>query len=143
MQIDRTKREDISGRYKTIRVTGQRQGGDDRAVGEHNVEGLAVDETFPFEKTFVASQEQDGQDPNKYAAILMSKMIFEGFQLGYTVKGHSQKSMNWQANSICHVEDEDFRIDEDLLIYGRTFTRSKDEGTETELKLSKLGALPV
>jgi len=137
-----TEVDDISGRYKTIKVAGQQQGSDATAVGEHNFDGIAVDPSFPFEKTFVATVD-DGQDPDKYAAILMSKQIFEGYQLDYTVKGHSQGDRNWQANAICHVEDEDLEIDGDFLIYSRAFTRSKADGTETALKLSKLGALPA
>jgi len=138
-----TRRDDISGRYKTVKVMGQQQGSDIFDVGGHNVTGIAIDPDFPFEKTFVANLENDGQAPDKYAAILMSKQIFEGYQLDYTVKGHSQGGRNWQTNVVCHVGDEDFKVDGDFLIYSRVFTLSKEKGTETTLKLSRLGAIPV
>jgi len=140
LEGERTR--DISKRYKTVTVTGQQQGTDLFGPEDINVSGVAIDADFPFTKPFVAQAEHDGQDPQKYAKILMEKQQFDGFSLTYKTHSHSQTGKNYQVNAICHVKDERFSIDDDFLIYGRTFEMSRD-GVFTTLKLSKLGILPV
>lgn len=133
---------DVSRRYKTVTVTGQQQGTDLFGPEDINVSGVATDADFPFAKPFVAQAEHDGQDPQKYAKVLMEKQQFEGFALNYKTHSHSQNGKNWQVNAVCHVLDDKFSIDDDFLIYGRTFEMSRD-GVFTTLKLSRLGILPV
>jgi prophage tail gpP-like protein len=133
---DRTR--NISKRYSKVIVTGQKQGTEASAAAETNVKGLAEDKTFPFYKPFVTTASHDLEDPDKHAGLLMKKQQQESLQLTYRTFGHSQNRKNWQANSICHVDDEVFEIDDDFLITGRTFEMSR-EGVFTTLKLSQLG----
>lgn len=140
--IEAERVRDISKRYKTVTVTGQQQGTDLFEPDDINIEGMVEDADFPFAKPFVAQAEHDGQDPQKYAKILMEKQQFEGFTLSYKTHSHSQNGKNYQVNAVCHVKDEKFSIDDDFLIYGRTFEMSRN-GVFTTLKLSKLGILPV
>lgn len=133
---------DLSKRYKTVTIMGQQQGTDLFGPEDINISGVVEDADFPFAKPFVAQAEHDGLTPQKYAKILMEKQQFEGFVLSYKTHSHSQNGKNYQVNAICHIQDEKFSIDNDFLIYGRTFEMSRD-GVFTTLKLSKLGILPV
>jgi prophage tail gpP-like protein len=134
---------DISKRFSTVTIVGQRQGSDDWDVDDINFEGTAEDKSFPFKKPFVATLEFDGQNPEKYANILIDKQKFDGFELSYKTRGHSQNGKNFQVNTVCHVIDEIFGFDDDFLVYGRVFEMSKRDGVTTTLKLSKLGVLPA
>lgn len=132
--------------YSEIRVLGQ-EGGEAWDTGGGNTLATVRNPGFPYHKPYVAVAEMDGGDPKKYAGILLSKQMFQGFGLTYIVPGHSQGGRNWQVNSIVNVLDEHPQVDirGDYLAYSRTFRRSDGEsaGTETELKLSPLGALPA
>jgi len=147
--------DDISRRYKTVTVLGQKQGGDAYGSGqdnldqdwntlisdEFNLEATVTDPTFPFNKPFVAMIEHDSQDLEKYARLLMNGMLFEGWHLEIKTFGHSQNGKVYQVNEVYHVQDEVLGINQDLLCYSRTFEKSK-QGVFTTLKLSKLGLLP-
>ncbi|MDP2166779.1 MAG: hypothetical protein Q8J64_00420 [Thermodesulfovibrionales bacterium] len=126
---------DYSKRYSKVTVSGQTQDG-------KPVKDFVLDTDVKRHKPFIGQIEFDGQSPKKYANILLNKQRFEGFQLRYKTDGHGQGSRNFQVNSICHVKDEVFGLDENMLIYGRTFEMSK-AGVFTTLKLSKLGVLPA
>lgn len=135
--------EDVSRSYSKIKIIGQRQGTDNNPL--INIPPAEItDKAFPFYKPFVGLLEHDGQDAKKYAKILMDKQQFESFQLNYKTYAHSQNGTNWQVNAVCHVKDEALQkpIDNDFLIYGRTFEMSK-QGVFTSLRLSKLGVLPA
>ena len=139
--IEAERVRDISQRYSKVTVTGQRQGTDALTPEAINVSAGVVDRTFPFYKPFVAGTEHDGQSPKQYAGSLLERQQFEGFSLRYKTYGHSQNGKNFQVNSVCHVSDEIYGIEEDFLIYARTFEMSK-QGVFTNLRLSRLGVLP-
>jgi len=96
--LDGEQVRDISKRYKTVTVTGQQQGYDSLTIDDINVTGTAVDDTFPFAKLFKAKIDLDGKNPDAYARVLLEKQQFEGYQLRYTVDGHSQRNKNYQVN---------------------------------------------
>ena len=134
---------DISKRFKKVTVMGQRQANETDSAEDINIIESIEDETFPFNKTFVANVDFDSKDPKQYARILMEKQQFSSYFLQYKTFGHSQNGRIYQINSVCHVEDEIFNIQGDFLIYGRTFEMSKADGHTTTLQLSKLGIRPV
>lgn len=135
---------DISQRYKTVTITGQRQGTDEYGPEDINISATVTDETFPFVKPFVATADHDGQDPARYAKVLMEKQQFAGRSLIYKTYGHSQNGKNYQVNAVCHVSDDcsTYKIEDNFLIYARTFEMSR-QGVFTVLRLSRLGVLPV
>ncbi|MCL2790127.1 MAG: hypothetical protein FWD79_05730 [Desulfobulbus sp.] len=133
---------DISKRYGKVVVIGQQQGiGDEDDPIKINTHGEVVDPDFPFYKPYVATDNNDAQSPELHARFIMNRQLHEGYQLTYTVQGHSQRGRNWQINQLCQVQDEDLGGDKVLLIYGRTFRRSKTGGTTTTLKLGKPGVV--
>jgi len=131
---------DISRRYSKISVIGQQQGTDDYGSDDINTEGTVIDATFPFYKPYIATDNNDSQSPKLRAQMMMERMRFDGYQLKYRVAGHSQNGRNWRINEMCRVIDENFGIDGNYLIYGRTFERS-EKGTFTTLKLSYPGVV--
>jgi prophage tail gpP-like protein len=143
--ISASLNDDISKCYKTVAVVGQKQGHDDLMASEINVQTPipVTDPTFPFAKYYVATVQNDGQDPKNYAKVLMSGQKFDGWQYEAKTYGHGQNGKNYQVNAIYHVRDEVLNLNEDLLGYGRTFEMDKNAGVTTTLKLSKLGVLPA
>ncbi len=138
--ISGEKVEDLSKRYRTVKVIGQQQGFDAISMTAINAKGFAVDKTFPFEKTYVTKNNNDAQSPKLHARMLMTKMRREGFRLSYKVAGHAQGKSNWKINELCRVTDEVLGIDGTFLIYGRKFELSR-QGATTMLELSHPGEL--
>jgi len=135
--IEGTKIEDFSRRYSKFIVIGQQQGTDDITADKINTGGVPVlDSDVPYYKPLVIVDNNDGQSPALHANMVMGKARFDGFQLVYKVPGHRQGNRNWTINELCAVDDEVRSVHGTYLIYGRTFSLSKDEGTITELKLS-------
>lgn len=53
----------------------------------------------------------------------------------YVVKGHTYEGSPWSVNTNVHVDDDFLNIHDDLWVLNRTFTKSRDAGTRTELSL--------
>jgi len=132
--------------YSSVTVLGQKNE-DDCNSADCNVSVTVTNPDFPYRKPFVTTSEMGGDDLKKYANMLLSKQRFEGLGLSYLLPGHSQNGRNWQVNTIVSVLDEhpEVKVKGDFLVYSRTFRRSSGEssGTETSLRLSRLGELPV
>lgn len=133
--------DDISKRYKTVTVIGQQQGQEDDGMDATKIttKGVATDKDFPFDKPFVTRDNNDSQSPALHARFLLEQQRHQGYQLHYKVQGHSQNGKNWQINELCEVHDEVLGVDGVFLVYGRTFDRSRSEGTITRLKLGPPG----
>jgi prophage tail gpP-like protein len=138
--LEGTYTQDISRRYSKIAVTGQQQGTDTIGAGSVNTQAVVTDASYPFYKPYVATDNNDSRSPKLHAQMMLEKMKFEGLQIQYKVKGHSQNGRNYMINEMCHVTDENFGLDRDYLIYGRTFEMSKD-GVYTTLKLGLPGVV--
>lgn len=133
--------DDISRRYSKVTVISQVQGQDDFGMdaGKVNVRATVIDDSFPFYKPFVAKLNNDSQTPKLHARMLMEKQRHDGQQLTYTVPGHSQNGVNWTVNELVQVVDEMLDKNGVYLVAGRTFRRSKQEGTTTRLRLGPPG----
>lgn len=132
---------DISRRYSKITVVSQVQGQDDFSLDttKINVKKSTEDKTFPFHKPFVTRLNNDSQTPALHARMLMEKQRHDGYQLSYTAPGHSQGGINFRINELAQVKDQMLDVDGLFLVYARTFKRSKQDGTTTELKLGPPG----
>lgn len=134
--------DDISKRYSKVKIVGQQQGREEFGLDAGKVNsppGIVEDPDFPFYKPYVATDNNDSQSPELHARFIMEQQRHQGYQLHYTVQGHSQQGNNWQINELCKVRDEELDVDQQLLIYGRTFIRSRAAGTTTRLKLGEPG----
>lgn len=135
--------DDISKRFSRVTVLGQQQGQDDFGMAADKIltKGIAVDAAFPFRKPFVTKDNNDAQSPKMRARFLLEKQRHEGYQLAYTVPGHSQNGRNWQINELCRVKDDILGIDGVYLIYGRTLELSRQTGKTTTIKLGPPGLI--
>lgn len=141
--------QDTSKRYSKVIVIGQQQGAPTIAnptgINTDNVSTPAVDASFPFAKVYVARDNNDNVSPAMRARMILEKQRREGTQLVYTVARHNQNGRNWQINNFCHVKDDKQSlsgkkgIDQDFLIYGRTFELNKQSGPITKLRLGEPG----
>jgi prophage tail gpP-like protein len=135
---------DISKRYSKITVVGQQQGSQSifAASGINTKTATAVvDNTFPFYKPFVPTDNNDSLSPKEHARMIMEKHRREGRHLHYKVGRHNQDGANWSINELCRVKDEAQGVDGVYLIYGRTFEMNKKDGPTTKLKLGEPGII--
>ncbi len=133
--------DDISKRYSKVVVMGQQQGQEDVDAEAINTRAQATDADFPFYKPYVIQDNNDSVSPELHARQIMEAQLHEGYQLNYSVPGHSQKGRNWQTNELCQVRDEVLGIDGVYLVAGRVFSRSRTDGTLTRIKLGKPGLI--
>lgn len=140
--LDGSETDDVSRRYSKVVVIGQQQGQNYfSGATAINTRAEAIDQNFPFYKPYVTQDNNDSQSPSLHARMIMERMRHEGYQLDYTVQGHSQMGKNWRINELCKVQDELFGLDGVYLICARTFARSKQSGTTTRLKLGTPGVV--
>jgi prophage tail gpP-like protein len=136
--------DDISKGYSKVTVVGQKQGQEGFSASQVNIEAPpALDADFPFYKPFILKDEFGGDQPALQARMALEKMRHDRFRVSYTVQGHSQDKKNWSINELCTVRDDDpdFELNDDYLLYGRTFKKSKDEGTTTKLRFGLPGMI--
>ncbi len=133
---------DISGRYSRVTVIGQQQGEDDFGEADINQTAVATDPDMPFFKPYCAVMGQDLSDPAAYAAMILNGQRFAGFGLEVDVAGHSQAGKNYQANTLCHVDDEYFGYRQLFFVSARTFVMGR-RGVITRLRLSEPGVVPA
>lgn len=133
---------DLSQQYSQVTVIGQQQGSEDLLeAAAVNVSATVPNEGFPFYKPFVTTLNHDSQSPQLHGRLLLEKMQKEGHQISYTVPGHGQQGRNWRVNALCAVRDEVLDLDGVYLVYGRTFERSRQQGTTTRLTLGPVGVV--
>jgi prophage tail gpP-like protein len=99
-------------------------------------------EDFPagIYKPLTLIQNGDESSPKGLAFFTLEKIRRESLSIECVVDGHSQNGANWRINNFCSIRDEKFNLKGNYLIYGRTFTKNKDAGTQTTLRLG-LGGL--
>lgn len=132
--------DDISKRYSKITVSGQVQGSDVLAPGEHTTVKTASDDSFPYHKPLVLQASVESEKAaESQVQWEIKKRVVEGWQVELTVAGHRQgNSGNYRANSICYIKDEVLMLDGNYLILGRKFTMDRSEGPKTILTIGKL-----
>jgi prophage tail gpP-like protein len=139
---------DISQAYTQVTIISQIQGDDDDTAVTLSGMAKMPAGLFPagFYKPLVKQQNADGTTPKRLAAMEIMKMQAAAFSLDYTVEGHVQNGRNWTINEYCNVQDIDLTyngapINNNYLIYGRTFTQDKQAGSTTKLKLGLPGVI--
>lgn len=139
LSSDRTR--DIAGRYSKVTVLGQQQGEDAFGSDGVNVQAVAEDKDIPFYKPYCTCMRGDMSSPAEYATMVMNQQRFAGFTLEVQVAGHSQDGVNYQANTLCQVDDEYYGYSKAFFVAARTFEVGR-QGVITRLRLSEPGVLP-
>jgi prophage tail gpP-like protein len=134
--------ENISKRYSKVTVIGQQQRTDTDGLGEptHNSPpGVALDDTFPFYKPFVACNNNDSQSPRLRARMMLNKMRHDGQSMEYEMPRHSQAGINFSINRMAMVNDTVHGITGNYLVTARTLCLDKQAGPTTKLRLGLPG----
>lgn len=139
LSSDRTR--DIAGRFSKITVIGQQQGEDFFSSDEVNVQAIVKDPDIPFYKPYCTCMHSDMASPMEYARTVLNQQRFDGFSMEVQVAGHSQGGKNFQANTLCQVEDEYYGYAQVFFVAARTFELGR-MGVVTRLRLSEPGVVP-
>jgi len=135
------RNRDASKRYSKIIVLGQQQGTEDMAAGDINVRAVVTDNDAPIKKTFVEVINDDNESPRRRARMLLEKQKAKADTLTYRLQGHAQNGNNWAVNELVSVDDDVLDVHDTLLIYGRKFELSRENGTTVELQLGPPGVI--
>lgn len=65
----------------------------------------------------------------------MALRMRQGFTAHYTVDGHTQNGSPWAVDTMIRVDDDRCNLHEPLYVIARTFTKSRTDGTKTQLEL--------
>ena len=153
--IDGNLRESIAERYSTITGVGQATVNERKTyfAGTPNEYSFDIPRQVSF--TYAGTDEEMArvlhkplrQSYNVPTRVKLEEAVeadirrrrFESYEVEYVVAGHSQNGTIWQPDTTVAVYDEVLNIDEVLYCTGRRFTRSRDGGTRTQLRLRKRG----
>lgn len=129
--------DDITERYSKYTVLSQEQGDDGAEI---NSIATITDDNFPstIYKPFVDAVNDDKVSCKKMAQWYFENARSKSHTVQYELNGHSQHIYNWTIDELVHVNDDVLGINEDLLVYGRTFRGSANSQT-THVKLGLPG----
>lgn len=136
--IDWDYNDDLSQQFSRITVTGQSRdefGGGMKTV---NKKATVTDPDFPFEKPLVVMTDREAKTPQEQARMVLEQQRIAGFNLSYTVGGHTQRGNIWTVGALCSVEDSRLQMRDKFVIYGRSFQLSK-RTKSTRILLGKPG----
>lgn len=148
--------ESIAGRCSRLTVFGQTQSYDALSTSNLRKKAALTDAKFPFagqerytradrwllrEKPAVLMTDKDAVNPTQLGKMAIEQQRADGRSLKYTLPGHTQNGKVWASDTLCQVTDESLGIREAMLVYGRTFSLSKDEGPRTEILLGPMGVV--
>jgi prophage tail gpP-like protein len=135
--ISGTLIDDITDRYSKYTVLSQEQGGDSTEI---NSIATVIDDNFPstIYKPFVDAVADDKVSCKKMAQWYLEHARSKSHSVQYEFNGHSQHIYNWAIDEIAHINDKVLGINEDLLVYSRTFRGSSNAQT-TQVRLGLPG----
>ncbi len=136
--IDFEKNDDASQQYSRVVVIGQQRSSIDTGTQVLNKKATVTDPAFPFTKPLVVTTDTAAKTPEAQARMIMEQQRIDGFNVSYTVGGHSQRGNLWQPDTICAVDDQRLGLREELVVYGRTFNFERSRKT-TKIVLGKMG----
>lgn len=144
--ISISRSRNVSNHFSSITVLGQTHG-TETATGKHNIKAEAKDDGVTFNRPqIIIDHEVDNAALAKSRARkLMADSKLSAFDLTITVSGHriEPNGLLWQPGQRIQVESEPHAIKGIFFLIGRRFTKSRPNGTKTELrlKLDKLWTL--
>ncbi|MCL2689072.1 MAG: hypothetical protein FWE57_04395 [Chitinispirillia bacterium] len=131
--------EDFSERYSKYTVLTQEQGLDSEDEPFINEIASAEDKVVPYYKPYVEAIEEDSGSVRKRANMILEQRRAKSNSVKYRMIGHSQGVWNWNVDELVRVDDEEFDIHANLLVYSRIFEMSRDGGVTTEVTLGEPG----
>lgn len=134
--IDGQRINDIGDGFSKVTVFSQSQSdGDFDANNLSASQSLRVPEEFPFYRLKTVQINGDKNSPELEAKRLINQVRSSLYRYEYLVPGHSQRGVNFRANELAHIDDDELDVHGDFLVYGRKFTGDKTAGEVTMLRL--------
>lgn len=139
---DGTSKRSGAERYSKVTVYGRSHGAD---VSRSRISAVAEDATMPFvrEKIEHVPSCTTAEQANRAAKRIMREGVAGSDVLELTADDHGQGRYLYAINTVADVVDEYSDADGRRFVVSRTFERSRDRGTSTELKLLPLYALTL
>ncbi len=138
-----TRTRNVTDHFSPITVLGQTHG-TETSAGKHSIKAEAKDSAANFTRPQIVV---DHEVDNAQLAINRARKLLadSAFDLHITVSGHrifpSQKL--WEPGQRVQVESEPHGIKGIFFLMGRKFTKSRDGGTRTQLRLKQDGLWTV
>lgn len=117
-------------------------------AGSKNLGSARNDKTV-MDKGFISAlfiahdQAESPEQAEAFAMQELTRLKQEEYVLNYKVAGHRdpRTGVLYQTDTVAHVADEVLGIEGEFYVSSRTFQKSVDGGTSTDLKLVPLGAI--
>jgi prophage tail gpP-like protein len=144
--ISISRSRNVTNHFSSITVLGQTHG-TETETGKHAIKAIAKDDGVTFNRPqIVIDHEVDNAGlAQSRAKKLMADSMLSAFDLTIKVSGHriAANGKLWEPGQRVQVESEPHGIKGIYFLMGRRFTKSRAEGTKTELrlKLDKLWTL--
>lgn len=137
-----TRTRNVTDHFSPITVLGQTHGTESTS-GKNNIKGEAKDSAANFNRPqIITDHEVDNQQlATNRARKLMADSMLSAFDLHITVSGHRILPTNklWEPGQRVQVESEPHGIKGIFFLMGRKFSKSRDGGTRTQLRLKQDG----
>lgn len=135
--------ENVSESYSVVKAFGR--GRSDASLARPAIGATVVDPDLPpdFHKTLIVRDKsiRSSNDAVRLANREMAKHKLKGLVVNVVVPNHGQNGLLYATDTIATVVNEPAGVDEDMYVVSRTFRRSREHGTTTELRLVKKGAI--
>jgi prophage tail gpP-like protein len=122
--------EDTSSLYSSVTVVSQSQ-------NEKNKSATATDSTVLDKKTLVVQINDEDTSPEKEAIRIREDNRIDSFNAFYVAPDHiDDVGEPWGPNRTVDMNDQFNGVEGEYVLYGTTFTFSRQEGFKTELNIS-------
>lgn len=97
---------------------------------------------MPYRRLLIESVEgKTRKEIDTQAKRDLQQRRFDGLELNYTVRGHRNRGLLWQADTMAIVEDSLNAVTGSYYVSGRRFVGDVNGGQRTELRLHRPGTL--
>lgn len=133
--------KDARSRYATYRMQGTSGNTSDNHSGSSRHKAEAYDAQIPLERTQILTEDVSSiAEAQSRATREMQQRRFEGLELQYTTKGHSNSGALWQVDTLCRVNDALSAIEGNYYVTRRRFSGGPG-GQVTDVTLHESGVL--
>lgn len=138
LSISRSR--NVTNHFSTVTVLGQTHGTETES-GKHAIKATAKDDGVTFKRPQIVIDHEADNASIAYsrAKKLQADSMLSAFDLHIKVSGHriTQNGQLWEPGQRIQVESEPHGIKGIFFLMGRRFTKSRSDGTKTELRLKQ------
>lgn len=133
-------RDTLADRVSRVTVYGRTHGHD---VERARCRATATDDSVPLaiEQVIHDNDARTEAEANRRAKRALAESQARARTIEYTVPDHGMGRYLYAVDTMARVVDEWAGIDEAMYVTGRTFTRSREGGTTTTVRLARRGSI--